>query len=465
MKSSAHLLGERGDEHALVVVDAPAGLVHQVVDLVTRRSHLDLGIDDAGRTHDLLDDEGRPAPFEVARRRRDEHHLRGHREELLERLRAVVERAGQAEAVVDERLLARAVALVHAADLRHGLVRLVDEAHEVAGEVVEQAVRPFARLAAVEDTRVVLDARAEAHLAQHLHVVLRALSQPVGLEQLAGRLELGATLLQLLADLRDGTLDRALLDVVVRGRPDRDMLEVVGDQLAGERVEVLQAFDLVPEHQRAEGRLGVRGEDLQRFAADAERAAREHLVVARVLDRDELAQQSVAVDQLAAAQDLHVELVGLRRPQTEDARHRGDHDHVAPREHGGRGRVAQAVDLLVDRRVLLDVQVARGDICLGLVVVVVGDEVLDRVVGEERAELVAELGGERLVVGDHERRPLDRLDYAGHRHGLAGAGGAEQGDEALALGEPLGDRLDRRRLIGGRGEDGVELERRHGDPR
>ena len=130
---------------------------------------------------------------------------------------------------------------------------LVDEADEVLGEVVDQAVRPLAGLAAVEDPRVVLDPRAEAHLAQHLHVVLRALAQAVGLEQLALGLELLAALVQLAADLRDRGLDRALLDVVVRRRPDRDVLEVVLDQLAGQRVEVLQALDLVAEQRRAVG--------------------------------------------------------------------------------------------------------------------------------------------------------------------------------------------------------------------
>jgi hypothetical protein len=44
---------------------------------------------------------------------------------------------------------------------------------------------------------------------------------------------------------------------------------------------------------------------------------------------------------------------------------------------------AQPVDLVVDRGVLLDVGVARRDVGLGLVVVVVADEVLDGVVGEE----------------------------------------------------------------------------------
>ena len=125
------------------------------------------------------------AALVLAWRGRHEHHLRRDREELLERLGTVVERTGEAEAVVHERLLAGAVALRHPADLGHGLVGLVDEADEIIGEVVEQAVGTVARLAAVEDPRVVLDARAEPELAQHLHVVLGPLAQPVRLEQLA----------------------------------------------------------------------------------------------------------------------------------------------------------------------------------------------------------------------------------------------------------------------------------------
>ncbi len=338
---------------------------------------------------------------------------------------------------------------------------LVDEADEVLREVVDQAVGTAPRRAPVEDPRVVLDPRAEADLAEHLHVVLGALAQAVGLELLAFGLELLAALVQLAADLGDAVLDRALLDVVVRRGPDRDVLEVVLEQLAGERVEVLQAFDFVAEHRRAESRLGVGGEHLERVAAHAEGAAREHAVVAGVLDRDEFAQQLVAVDLLSALEDLHVHLVGLGRAEAVDAGHRGDHDHVAAGEHrGGRG-VAQPVDLLVDRRVLLDVEVAARHVGLGLVVVVVGHEVLDRVVGEERAELVAQLRGERLVVRDHERRALHRLDHAGHRHRLAGARRAEQRLEALAVLDALGERGDRLRLVGRRREDGVELEVGH----
>ena len=71
-----------------------------------------------------------------------------------------------------------------------------------------------------------------------------------------------------------------------------------------------------------------------------------------------------------------------------------------------RRRVAHAVDLVVDERVLLDVRVRRGDVRLGLVVVVVADEVLDGVVGEELLELAVELRRQRLVVRDDQRGPL-----------------------------------------------------------
>jgi hypothetical protein len=344
------------------------------------------------------------------------------------------------------------------------LVRLVEEADEVVGEVVDQAVGPGAGRPAVEDPRVVLDAGAEPDLAQHLHVVLGALAQAVGLEQLALGLELGAALVELLADLGHRGLDRPLLDVVVRRGPDRDVLEVVEDELARQRVEVLQALDLVAEHRRPEGRLGVRREDLEGLPADAERAAPQRGVVAGVLQRDELAQQLVAVDLLALDQVLQVGVVGLGRAEAEDRGHRGDDDHVAAREQRGRRGVTQAVDLLVDRRVLLDVEVPARDVRLGLVVVVVGDEVLDRVLREVGAELVAQLGGERLVVGHDQRGLLDPLDRGGHRHRLARARGAEQGEEALAGEDALRQAVDGLRLVRRGGEHGVELERRHGRP-
>jgi hypothetical protein len=101
-------------------------------------------------------------------------------------------------------------------------------------------------------------------------------------------------------------------------------------------------------------------------------------------------------------------------------------------------RRPQPVDVLVDRGVLLDVRVARRDVRLGLVVVVVRDEVLDGVVREEALELPVELRRQRLVVRQHERRPPVVGDDVRHRHRLPRARDAEQRLEAVAADEAGG---------------------------
>ena len=151
-----------------------------------------------------------------------------------------------------------------------------------------------------------------------------------------------------------------------------------------------------------------------------------------------------------------------RRAQAVDARHGRDDDHVAPLEQRMGGGVAQPVDLLVPARVLLDVRVRARQVRLGLVVVEVADEVLDRVVREELAELGVQLGGKRLVVGEDERRLLVTLDRLGHRVRLAAAGDAQQRLVAEAAREPVDELVDRLRLVAGGLEGGDEAEVGHG---
>ena len=113
---------------------------------------------------------------------------------------------------------------------------------------------------------------------------------------------------------------------------------------------------------------------------------------------------------------------------------RRDHDDVLARQQRGGRRVAQLLDLLVDRGVLLDEGVGRRDVRLGLVVVVVADtKYTTALSGRKSRELGGELRGERLVRRHDERRLLDRLDDLGHREGLARAGHAEKRLVAQAL--------------------------------
>ena len=202
-------------------------------------------------------------------------------------------------------------------------------------------------------------------------------------------------------------------------------------------------LDLVAEQRDAPGAvLQVGREQLDGVAAHAEGAANEVGVAAPVVQGDEVGQQLALRQRLAGLHGEGHGRVGLDRADAVDARHGGDDDHVVALQQRAGGGVAHAVDLLVDRQFLLDVGVGARHVGFGLVVVVVGDEVLDRVVGEEALELAVELGGQRLVGGEHQGRALGALDHLGHGEGLAGAGDAEQHLVALVLahaGHQLGD--------------------------
>ena len=150
------------------------------------------------------------------------------------------------------------------------------------------------------------------------------------------------------------------------------------------------------------------------------------------------------------------------RAEAVDRRHRRHDDHVAAGQQRARGRVAQPVDLVVDRAVLLDVRVGGREVRLGLVVVVVADEVLDPVLREHLPELGRELRGQRLVRREHQRGPLRLRDHVGDREALPRTGDAEQGLEPVAVVEAAAERGDRFRLVARGLHIGDEIEERHG---
>ncbi len=228
--------------------------------------------------------------------------------------------------------------------------------------------------------------------------------------------------------------------------------------VAGERIEARDRVDLVAEKFQAH-RFLVRGRgiNLDHVAAHPEFSPAEAHVVALVKHVDEPPEDGFARDLLAAFhRQEHAQII-LRRSHTVDARDARDHDHVPPGKKRARRGKPETLDLLVNRRILLDVGVGARDVGLRLVVIEVADEIFDRVAREELFELRVKLRGERLVVRNDERRPVEFADDIRDREGLAGTGHAEERLMAIAgfdgL-EQLGDRLP---LVAARAIAGFEL--------
>src|SRR5262249_36891046 len=95
----------------------------------------------------------------------------------------------------------------------------------------------------------------------------------------------------------------------------------------------------------------------------------------------------------------------------------------------------------------VDVGVRLGDVGLRLVVVVVGDEVLDRVAREEGPELLVELRREGLVVGQHQGGTVHLGEHGGDREGLAAARDPQQDLVILSPLDPAHELLDRSGLV------------------
>ena len=230
--------------------------------------------------------------------------------------------------------------------------------------------------------------------------------------------------------------------------------------LSGQDVELKDAFNLVAEKLDAHGAVvPPRRKDLDDVAAHAEVAALEGNVVALVPNGDKLAQDILARDRLPLVQRQDHLMVALRRAEAVDARDARDDDAVAPLKERARRRMAQLVDLVVDRRILLDVRIGRRNVRLGLVVVIIADEVADVILREERLELARELRRQRLVVRDDQGRLLHALDRLGDRVRLARARSAEKNLRLLPVLDARRQVPNRTRLIPHRLERRRDLER------
>ena len=149
-------------------------------------------------------------------------------------------------------------------------------------------------------------------------------------------------------------------------------------------------------------------------------------VIPLVLNLDEFPQQVVAwnVHPLFEV-DLHARIT-LARTDAVDAGDAGNDDDIPPFQQGARGGMAHLVYLVIDGGVLFYVGIRGGDVGLGLIVIVVTDEILHGAVGEEGPEFVVELGGQRLVVGDDEGGTLHPLDDIRHGEGLPRTGDPQE---------------------------------------
>ena len=152
---------------------------------------------------------------------------------------------------------------------------------------------------------------------------------------------------------------------------------------AGNGVDLADPVHLVSEKLHPDGTSRpVGGIDFQRVPPKAELVPGGVQIVPLIADFRQLFQHIVQRVLLPHPQGNDHALIIDGVAQTVQAADRGDHDHVPPLKQRGSRRVTETVDLLVYGSVLFNVGVRVGDVRLGLIVIIVGNEVFHRVFRE-----------------------------------------------------------------------------------
>ncbi len=334
-------------------------------------------------------------------------------------------------------------------------MRFVDDQQTVGRQIVEQRRRRLAWPAPGEVARVVFDARAVAQLVHHLQIELGTLRQALLFQQLIVLQQHPATIHQLVFDLF-----HRLQDTFARRHVVRFWIDGVArhgrDNLPGERIEQRQPLHLFVEQLDAQRNIfRLRRKNIDHFTADAEGAALERLIVARILQLRQTTQNTALVDDHAARQVQHHFQIEIGIAQTVNGGDRRHDDNVAPLQQRLGRRETHLLDMFVYRGVFFDKGIGAGHIGFRLIVIVIGDEELHRVIGEELLHLAIKLRRQGFVGCQHHRRPVEIGNDVGDGKRLAGAGYAEQRLMGKTILQPLFETTNRLGLIAGGLESGI----------
>jgi len=205
---------------------------------------------------------------------------------------------------------------------------------------------------------VIFDPFAEADLVKQFEIETGSLLDPLRLDQFLVAGEKVDPLAQLALDCFDGAQHGIPRRHVMRGRKDRKAQRLV-HQVPGQRIEELQAFHLVIEQGHPDGVLGMFGrENIDDVTAHTEGTAMKIHLVALVLHLGQPLDDGALVESVADAHGQDHVVIFVAIADTVDARHRGDDDHVAALDQAFGRRQPHLLDVIIDRTILFNEQIA-----------------------------------------------------------------------------------------------------------
>ena len=182
----------------------------------------------------------------------------------------------------------------------------------------------------------------------------------------------------------------------------------------------MQAVDFIIEQFNPHGQLGVFcRKHIDGIAAHSEFAAAKVLVISLILHANELRNDIALPYFVAGAQSHDHAVIALGLANAVNSRYGGHNDHVATFHQTLGARQSHLLDVLVDGGVFFNEQIALRHIGLGLVVVVIADEILNCVFGKELSKFRVKLSRQSFVRRKHNGGLAHLGNDVGHGEGFA----------------------------------------------
>ena len=165
---------------------------------------------------------------------------------------------------------------------------------------------------------------------------------------------------------------------------------------------------------------------LNNIAPHPKSATLQYQIISLILNGHQSTENCIPISFLPLVQGQNHFMIAFWRTQTIYAGNTGHNNNIPPLKKRAGSRMPQLIYFIIDGSILLYIGICRGNIGLWLIIIIIADKIAYIIIWEKSFELTGQLGGQSLVVGNHQGRPLHLLNQLGYGKGFACTSSSQQ---------------------------------------
>ena len=445
----SHTLRERCDKSPLVPLRPQPNLVKQIINLIMTRTHIDNRVKQPRRANNLFHHNTLSLPkLILRRRRRNINNLMNHLTELIKPQRTIVKSRRQTETILHQVRLPSTVTTIHRTKLRNTHMTLINHQKKIIREKVKQRVRPLTGQPAVKIPRIILNPGTVPQLLNHLNVIFHTLLDTLSPHTITHLREKINPLTQILTNTPDSNLllllrrhkqiRRIHLIPIKRNSMHRHIL----------RINLLNTLNLIIPERHTNEIHTIGNKHINRVTLHTKLTPRRTHVITHIKRINQHPQQPIPAQPLTNTDINHRTTQRSRTPHAINTRHRRDNHNIPPaRKQSRQCRQPQTVNLIINRKILLNIRVRMRQISLRLIIVIVRNIILNRILRKKLLHLSIKLGSQRLVMTQNQRRTIHIRNHISNSESLTRTRNTQQHLSTTAPNNTLRQLTNSLRLI------------------